>query len=180
MKTLKIGTIMGLTGPLSIPSLAFMRGWEIYGDMVKEQGGVKIGNDTYMIEFIGEDSKGSAEGATTAASKLVNQDKVKFVIGAMLESEVAAIYQVTEPAGVLYATANINVPGHEADVSADKDLFVRFSEPRRKPADRPRLPPGSLPHVKKIAVSAARHRLRRHDRASDRPGGRPGNGDHLR
>ena len=29
VKTLKIGTIMGLTGPLSVPALAFNRGWEI-------------------------------------------------------------------------------------------------------------------------------------------------------
>ena len=59
-------------------------------------GGVKIGNDTYKIQFIHEDSKGSAEGASTAATKLVNQDKVELVIGAILESEMAAIYQVTE------------------------------------------------------------------------------------
>ncbi len=126
-KTLKMGMIMGLTGPLSIPSLAFMRGWEIYADVVNEEGGVKIGNDTYTLEIIEEDSKGAAEGASTAASKLVNQDKVQFVIGAMLESEVAAIYSVTQPAGALYAAANINIPGHEADVSADKDLFCRLS-----------------------------------------------------
>ena len=102
---------MGLTGPLSIPSLAFNRGWELYADAVNNAGGVKIGNDTYKLQFINEDSKGSAEGAGTAASKLVNQDKVQFIIGAMLESEVAAIYQVTKPAGVLYAAGEHQHPG---------------------------------------------------------------------
>ena len=134
-----------------------------------------------MIEFISEDSKGSAEGASTAASKLVNQDKVQFVIGAMLESEVAAIYQVTKPAGVLYATANINVPGHEADVSADKDLFVRFavSPDENQPIDLNYLQK-AYPNVKKIAVSAPDIGYEGHDRASDRPSGRPGNGSQLR
>jgi branched-chain amino acid transport system substrate-binding protein len=153
-KTLKMGMIMGLTGPLSIPSLAFMRGWEIYADVVNEAGGVKIGNDTYTLEFIEEDSKGSAEGASTAASKLVNQDGVQFIIGAMLESEVAAIYSVTQPAGALYATANINIPGHEADVSADKDLFVRLSvsPDENQPIDLDYLLK-TYPNAKKIGVS---------------------------
>jgi len=154
VKTLKIGAIMGLTGPLSIPSLAFMRGWELYADEVNAQGGVKIGNDTYKIEVIKEDSKGAAEGATTAATKLVNQDKVQFVVGAMLESEVAAIYSVTEPAGVLYATANINIPGHESDVSPDKDLFVRLSvsPDENQPIDLDYILQ-NYPNAKKIGVS---------------------------
>ncbi|MCE5255196.1 MAG: ABC transporter substrate-binding protein [Actinomycetia bacterium] len=153
-KTLKIGGIMGLTGPLSIPSLAFMRGWEIYADVVKEAGGVKIGNDTYMIEIIEEDSKGAAEGATTAASKLVNQDQVQFVMGAMLETEVAAIYSVTQPAGVLYATANINIPEHASDVSPDKDLFVRLavSPDENQPLDLDYLRE-NYPDAVKIGVS---------------------------
>jgi ABC-type branched-subunit amino acid transport system substrate-binding protein len=110
-KTLKIGTIMPQTGPLAILGLSFTRAWDIYADDVNSTGGVKIGNDTYTIEFIHEDSKGSAEGASTAASKLVNQDKVNLVIGAILESEMAAINQVTQAAGVLYAQANANIPG---------------------------------------------------------------------
>jgi branched-chain amino acid transport system substrate-binding protein len=127
VKTLKIGMLMGLTGPLAIPSLAHTRGWQLYADAVNEAGGVQIGNDKYLLDLVIEDSKGSAEGAGTATNKLVTQDKVKFVIGAMLESEVAAIYQVTEPAGVLYCLDNINIPGHAADVSADKDLMCRLA-----------------------------------------------------
>lgn len=154
VKTLKIGAVMGLTGPLSIPSLAFMRGWELYADKVNAEGGVKIGSDTYKIEVIEEDSKGAAEGATTAASKLVNQDGVQFVVGAMLETEVAAIYSVTQPAGVLYATANINIPGHESDVSADKDLFVRLSvsPDENQPLDLDYILK-TYPNAKKIGVS---------------------------
>jgi branched-chain amino acid transport system substrate-binding protein len=126
-KVIKIGTVNGLTGPLSIPCGAFIRGFDFFADQIREQGGIKVGDEHYIFEFIHEDSKGSAEGASTAARKLVTQDKVKFIIGAILESEIAAIYQVTAPAGVLYGTANINIPGHPADVSSDKPLFVRFA-----------------------------------------------------
>ena len=145
MKTLKIGTIMSQTGPLAILGLTFTRGWDLYADDVNNAGGVKIGNDTYTIEFIHEDSKGSAEGAGTAASKLVNQDKVDMVIGGILESEMAAINQVTEAAGIIYVMANANIPGvasgrrtrQAAPGPADH-------KPRRHPADRPGLHPRDL------------------------------------
>jgi len=155
VKHITIGTIMGITGPLSVPSLAFNRGWEFYADKMKEEGGIKIGNDYYVFDFINEDSKGTAEGASIAANKLVSQDKAKFIIGAMLESEIAAIYQITRPAGVFYGMANVNIPGHEVDVSPDKPLLVRLS------IDIPTTIPGDLnyliknyPDAKKIAIAA--------------------------
>ena len=155
VKHIKIGTIMGLTGPLSIPSIAFNRGWDLYSDDLKAQGGIKIGNDHYVFDFIYEDSKGSAEGAGTAANKLVFQDGVKFIIGGMLESELEAIYQVTASQDVLFAMANINIPGHPADVGADKPLMVRLSvnPDDNQPVDLDYLLE-AYPAAKTIAVSA--------------------------
>jgi branched-chain amino acid transport system substrate-binding protein len=127
VKHIKIGGIMPISGPLSVPSIAFNRGWGFYSDKLKEQGGIKIGNDRYVFDFIYEDSKGAAETAGTAANKLVTQDKVKYVIGAMLEPEVQAIYQVTAPAKVLYAMGNINIPGHPVDIGPNKPLLVRLA-----------------------------------------------------
>jgi branched-chain amino acid transport system substrate-binding protein len=125
VKHITVGSVMGLTGPLAVPCLAFTRGWEFYADKMEEQGGIKIGNDRYVFDFIYEDSKGTAEGASVATNKLVTQDKAKFIFGGMLESEMAAIYQITQPNNVLYVMANINIPGHEVDVSPDKPLQVR-------------------------------------------------------
>ena len=153
-KTLKIGTVMPLTGPLSVVSLAFTRGWEIYANEVNAAGGVKIGDATYKIELVNEDSKGSAEGAGTAASKLVNQDKVQLIIGGLLESEMAAIYQVTGPAGVLYAQAGANIPGSPQDISADKPLQVRpfINHDDTGPIDLDYIA-ATYPTAKKIALS---------------------------
>jgi ABC-type branched-subunit amino acid transport system substrate-binding protein len=145
---------MPQTGPLAILGLSFTRAWDIYADDVNSTGGVKIGNDTYMIEFIHEDSKGSTEGASTAASKLVNQDKVNLVIGAILESEMAAINQVTEAAGVLYAQANANIPGAPQDVAPDKPLQVRpfINHDDTQPIDLDYILQ-TYPQAKKIALS---------------------------
>lgn len=153
-KVLKIGTIMPQTGPLAILGLSFTRAWDIYAEDVNSAGGVKIGNDTYTIQFIHEDSKGSAEGAGTAASKLVNQDKVGLVIGAILESEMAAINQVTQAAGVLYAQANANIPGAPQDVAPDKPLQVRpfINHDDTQPIDLDYILQ-TYPQAKKIALS---------------------------
>ncbi len=143
--------------------------------MVNKPGGVKIGNDTYKIELISEDSKGSAEGASTAASKLVTQDKVEFVLGAMLEEEMAAINEVTEPAGVLYATGEHQHPGsRQQDVSADKTSPVRpfINHDDNQPIDLDYLRK-TYPKAKKIAVSAPdigyEGMIEHADGASDRP-----------
>ncbi len=125
-KTLKIGTVMPISGPLGVIGLAWDRGFDLAADMVNEQGGLKVGGDTYLIEFIHEDSKASPEASATAANKLVYQDKVKFVIGAVMTPASEAVYSVTKPAGVLHVLAYTQDPYTEEmwGVAPDNPLVV--------------------------------------------------------
>jgi len=125
-KHVKIGSVMPITGPLAVLGLAFNRGWQLYLDKINSQGGLKIGDETYLFDLISEDSKLSAEGASTAAKKLINQDKVDYVVGGIMEFELEAIYQATSTRKVPFIIANINVPGHQADVSPKKPFLVRL------------------------------------------------------
>ncbi|MGD0657040.1 MAG: ABC transporter substrate-binding protein [Syntrophorhabdales bacterium] len=125
-KHVKIGSVMPITGPLAVLGLAFNRGWQLYLDKINSQGGLKIGDEAYVFDLISEDSKLSAEGASTAAKKLINQDKVDYVVGGIMEFELEAIYQVTSARKVPFIIANINVPGHQADVSPKKPFLVRL------------------------------------------------------
>ncbi len=50
-------------------------------DMINEQGGIKIGSDTYMIELLNEDTKSTMDGVTAAANRLVFEKDIKFIIG---------------------------------------------------------------------------------------------------
>jgi branched-chain amino acid transport system substrate-binding protein len=124
-KTLKVGIIMPLSGPISTVGMAWVRGFELYFNKVKSAGGVKIGDTTYLFDVIAEDSKINPEAAGTAAKKLVFQDKATFVFGEILEQDTQAIYDVTLPKKVLHLISWINVPWHPADVSAKKPLCVR-------------------------------------------------------
>ncbi len=109
-KILKIGTVMPISGPLGVIGLAWGRGFDLAADWLNEQGGLKVGDDTYLIQFIHEDGKASPEASAAAANKLVHQDKVKFVIGAVMTPASQAVYSVTRPAGVLHVLAYTQDP----------------------------------------------------------------------
>jgi len=125
-KTLKIGTVMPISGPLGAIGLAWDRGFDLSADMVNEQGGLKVGGDTYLIEFIHEDSKLSPEGSTAAANKLIYQDKVNFVMGEVMTPNSEAVYNVTQPAGVLHVLTYTQDPYREDmwGVGPDNPLVV--------------------------------------------------------
>ena len=125
-KILKIGTVMPISGPLGVIGLAWDRGFDLCADMVNEQGGLKVGDDRYKIQFIHEDGKASPEAAAAATNKLVHQDKVKFVMGEVMTPASQAIYEVTKPAGVLHILTYTQDPYREDmwGIGSDNPLLV--------------------------------------------------------
>lgn len=119
----KIGLVIPLTGGFP-PGFSHRWGYELHFDKYNQGGGVDIGGKKYTFEYFCEDDRFTPEGAGIAAKKLVEQDKVKFVFGSILDLAAAAIYPVTRPAGALYSE-HINMAGTAPDVSKDKDLLVR-------------------------------------------------------
>ena len=125
-KTLKVGGIMPLSGPISVIGLQFIRGYELYFDKVNDEGGIQIGNDIYKIDFFQEDSKFDAVGAATAAKKLIHRNGCKYIFGSILSSSAEAIYQVAAAAKALHCIAWIDVPGIPGDIDAKKPYAVRL------------------------------------------------------
>jgi len=125
-KTLTIGTVSPISGPLGIIGLLWGRGFDMAADWLNSQGGVKVGSDRYQIKFIHEDSKGSPEAAAAATNKLVYRDKVNFVIGDVLNPCSEAIYSVTKPAGVLHVLLYTMDPYREDQwgLGTDNPLLV--------------------------------------------------------
>jgi branched-chain amino acid transport system substrate-binding protein len=122
---LTVGSIMPLSGPISIVGMSWSRGFELFFDKVNEEGGVDIGGKKYTFKFISEDSKGAAEAASTAARKLIHQNGVKFIFAAILESSTEAVYEVCERNKAMQMIPSVNVPGHPSDVSPDKPFLFR-------------------------------------------------------
>ena len=104
-KTLKIGSVWGLTGPGSEFGLLAKNGEALCKDWINAKGGITVKGEKYLIEIVTEDIKATAEGAVTAANKLVYQDKVKFILGLAAPFQVDAVASVTEPNKVAYFAA---------------------------------------------------------------------------
>jgi branched-chain amino acid transport system substrate-binding protein len=130
-KTLKIGTIMPISGPLGAIGVAWNRGFEILLEKVNGAGGIDIKGEKYTVRVIMEDGKMSPEACSAAANKLVYKDKVKFVMGEVMEPDSEAIYNVTREAGVFMGLANSLVPTPLGPwgVGADKPLMVLLTAP---------------------------------------------------
>jgi branched-chain amino acid transport system substrate-binding protein len=80
-EVIKIGFDIELTG--DIPKVG--EASKFTGEMLKEQinknGGLKVGNKSYMLNFIYEDNEAKAESAAAAALKLITQDQVLGIVG---------------------------------------------------------------------------------------------------
>jgi branched-chain amino acid transport system substrate-binding protein len=81
MKTLKIGAILSLTDWYSVVDAADKVDLEYVAQMINDDGGIKVQGQAYKVELLIEDGKSSLDGNTAAATKLVLDDKVQFVVG---------------------------------------------------------------------------------------------------
>jgi len=100
-KTLKIGVIVSKVGFASASETLIWNGIQLFEEWINKKGGIKIGPDRYSVQFIAEDGQSSADGAVAAATKLVSDHQVKFVIGPVMPFMVVASGSVTEQAKVL-------------------------------------------------------------------------------
>jgi branched-chain amino acid transport system substrate-binding protein len=91
-----------MSGPGSEFGLLAERGQTLCKNWINSKGGITVKGEKYQIEVISEDIKAVAEGAVTAANKLVHQDKVKFIVGLAAPFQVNAVASVTDPNKIAY------------------------------------------------------------------------------
>ena len=130
-KTITIGGIAFLTGPASAGGIACKAGWELAVARYNDAGGLKIGNDTYKINLIVEDDAMSADQASTAATKLTQQNGAQFIIGPLVDAFKNVVYPIAYQSGALMAAVdtmnashNISFVGN-TDIAPDKPLYIR-------------------------------------------------------
>lgn len=99
-KTLRVGCIMPFSGPAAAWGVAIRPQMDIYAELINEDGGIKIGDDTYMVEMFYADGEYMPEPGAKAAQKLVTRDKVQFIVGYYGMGAVA-VDAVTSPAKVI-------------------------------------------------------------------------------
>jgi len=99
-KTLKIGLITSVTGPMAPAFKSLVEGAKPTADIINQRGGITVGGEKYLIQIVTEDDQSSPPGAIAAANKLM-QEGVKFMVPPLFMPSNLAIASVTEEAKIL-------------------------------------------------------------------------------
>jgi branched-chain amino acid transport system substrate-binding protein len=98
---LRIGAVGTLSGGGTEWGIALQRATTIAIEEINAAGGVKAGGKTYTLKMVMYDDQYTAQGGTTAATRLVNVDGVKFIIGPVGSPPALGVVAVANPAKVI-------------------------------------------------------------------------------
>lgn len=79
-KTVNIGALMALTGPAAAWGLPGLNGMQVVIDDINAAGGLKVGDERYLVNLVPYDDENIASKAVTGAKKLVFQENVELMI----------------------------------------------------------------------------------------------------
>lgn len=105
MDTLRIGGIFSITDWYSAVDATEKTDAEAVVKAVNDSGGITVQGKKYEVEIIVQDGKSTLDGNTSAANKLVIDDKVKFSVGPSAFFNVATT-PIYEQAKVLHILTN--------------------------------------------------------------------------
>jgi branched-chain amino acid transport system substrate-binding protein len=108
-KTIKIGLISSVTGPMAPAFKSELLAAKPAADLLNQKGGITVKGQKYHIEIVTADDQSSPPGAVSAANKLL-QEGIKFVISPMFVPNDMAIAPICEEAKVLRVCPNRTDP----------------------------------------------------------------------
>ena len=114
---IKVGFIAPLTGDAAVYGEPALNVTQLAINEINTSGGI----NGRQLQLIVEDGKCSGESAASAAQKLVNVDKVQFIIGGFCSGESLAAEPITTAANVFLFSAGSSSP----DLTGKSPLFAR-------------------------------------------------------
>jgi len=111
---LTIGAVLPLTGQYAEYGENVLGALQVAAEDIKRR-------DSVNVRIIAEDDQGEPSKAVSALQKLINADRVKFVIGGFTSSCSEAMYPIAEWNGVLLFSPSTSTP----TLSEDTPLFFR-------------------------------------------------------
>lgn len=119
-EVLKMGVVSALTGPGSEWGLAQDGALKIAAAEANAKGGLKVGNKTYKLEVVSYDDQYKAALSVSGATRLIEQDKVKFVFGPMGSAALLAVKPLYEK------NKTLAVIGAYTEKALDKDTKYSY------------------------------------------------------
>ena len=121
---IKLGVILGFTGPLESITPAMAAGAELAMKEVTDSGMLLDGSSVSSVR--GDSTCIDAAAATAAAERIVTTDKVNAIMGADCSGVTGAILQnVAMPNGVVMISPSATSPGLSHTNNEDNGLFFR-------------------------------------------------------
>jgi branched-chain amino acid transport system substrate-binding protein len=99
-QVVNLGGIYPMTGGAATFGTSSMQGTAMAVEEFNAAGGAMVDGVTTTINYINEDDAGSPEVGASAAQKLINQDKVIGIIGAVMSKVTLAVAPIAQSAGV--------------------------------------------------------------------------------
>ncbi len=79
--TITFGAAISITGKTAKEGEYTRDGYQFYEDTINQQGGIKVGDKTYKVKVIFYDDESKSERTAQLYEKLINEDKVNFLLG---------------------------------------------------------------------------------------------------
>jgi len=104
--TIYLGAPISLTGKYSTNGKNTQDGYDLAVKRINEMGGVKVGDKNYKLKVIYYDDESTPARAAQLTERLINQDGVKFVLGAYSSGLTKAMAPVTEKYKIPHVEGN--------------------------------------------------------------------------
>jgi branched-chain amino acid transport system substrate-binding protein len=104
--SLLFGAPISLTGSTAKEGSLTKEGYDIWRDVYNDAGGIKVGNKKYRIETKYYDDESNAQKSATLADKLINEDKINFLLGPYGTSSTLQVSTVAEKAKMPHVEGN--------------------------------------------------------------------------
>src|SRR3954449_11936366 len=104
--TIVLGAAVSLTGKYSVNGKNTKDGYDLAVKRLNEMGGVKMGGKTYKLKIVYYDDESTPARGAQLAERLINQDGVKFLLGAYSSGLTKAIAPITEKYKVPHVEGN--------------------------------------------------------------------------
>lgn len=104
--TILFGAAVSLTGKTAKEGEYTRNGYQLYVDRINELGGIKVGGKSYRVALKYYDDESKSERTAQLIEKLVNEDKVNFLLGPYGSAPTATAAPIAERYKIPLVEAN--------------------------------------------------------------------------
>jgi branched-chain amino acid transport system substrate-binding protein len=108
--TIKFGAAMSLTGPLAAEAKTAKDGYDFIANRINQKGGIPVGAKHYEVKIVYYDDQSDANQSVQLYEKLINEDKVDFLLGPYSSGVTLATSTVAEKYKVPMVVAHAATP----------------------------------------------------------------------